>query len=43
MMLKMSKNKKTILIILSILIVLGLFLGVYYAYYIKSINQEGVM
>ena len=36
----MSKNKKTILIILSILIVLGLFLGVYYAYYIKSINQE---
>ena len=40
MMFKMSKNKKTILIILSILIVLGLFLGVYYAYYIKSINQE---
>lgn len=39
-MLKMSKNKKTILIILSIFIVLGLFLGVYYAYYIKSINQE---
>ena len=39
-MLKMIKNKKTILIILSILIVLGLFLGVYYAYYIKSINQE---
>ena len=36
----MIKNKKTILIILSILIVLGLFLGVYYAYYIKSINQE---
>ena len=36
----MSKNKKTILIILSIFIVLGLFLGVYYAYYIKSINQE---
>ena len=39
----MSKNKKIILIILSILIVLGLFLAVYYAYYIKSINQEGVM
>ena len=43
MMLKMIKNKKTILIILSIFIVLGLFLVVYYAYYIKSINQEGVM
>lgn len=36
----MSKNKKIILIILSIFIVLGLFLGVSYAYYIKSINQE---
>ncbi|MDY3948595.1 MAG: hypothetical protein SOZ04_04525, partial [Bacilli bacterium] len=36
----MIKNKKTILIILSIFIVLGLFLGVSYAYYIKSINQE---
>ena len=36
----MSNNKKIILIILSIFIVLGLFLGVYYAYYIKSINQE---
>ena len=36
----MSKNKKIILIILSIFIVLGLFLGVYYVYYIKSINQE---
>ena len=35
----MSKNKKIILIILSIFIVLGLFLGVSYAYYIKSINQ----
>ena len=36
----MSKNKKIILIILSIFIVLGLFLGVSYAYYIKSHNQE---
>ena len=36
----MSKNKKIILIILSIFIVLSLFLGISYAYYIKSINQE---
>ena len=36
----MSKNKKFILIILSIFIVLSLFLGISYAYYIKSINQE---
>ena len=36
----MSKNKKIILIILSIFIVLSLFLGVSYAYYIKSHSQE---
>ena len=36
----MSKNKKIILIILSIFIVLSLFLGISYAYYIKAINQE---
>ena len=36
----MSKNKKIILIILSIFIVLSLFLGISYAYYIKSHSQE---
>ena len=36
----MSKNKKFILIILSIFIVLSLFLGISYAYYIKSHSQE---
>ena len=36
----MSKNKKIILIILSVFIVLSLFLGISYAYYIKSHNQE---
>ena len=36
----MSKNKKIILIILSVFIVLSLFLGISYAYYIKSHSQE---
>ena len=36
----MSKNKKFILIILSVFIVLSLFLGISYAYYIKSHSQE---
>ena len=43
MMLKMSKNKKTILIILSILIVLGLFLGVYYAIILSLLIKKRVI
>ena len=34
------KNKKTILLIIGILLGISFLAGISYAYYIKSINQE---